>query len=277
MNERDATKFVILTRGRTGSTAIIDEINKHEDMVCWQELFINLDSDPMLKELYDKLGVDFDRYGLQDWFPTFDLWLKQTKMVKLFSKDLYFYKGKLLTISKIMKTYLQEMENYAFNLGNQAVGFKLLGHQVPNLPAFLAVLKELDYKVIYLERKNVVKQVLSGVIANKRKVYNQRNYTPDNKSFTVDLNEFKFLVSVEMSEVNIQKSMIEFSENETLYVSYEDFLSDRRRFHTAIFDFLKVEDKEIEESSFSIVIPDVKDVVKNYDEFSEFLHETWSC
>ncbi|PCJ83911.1 MAG: hypothetical protein COA54_14695 [Thiotrichaceae bacterium] len=277
MNEIDATKFVVLTRGRTGSTAIIDEINKHEDVVCWQELFINLDSDPMLKELYDNFGVDFDRYGLQDWFPTFDLWLKQTKTFKLFSKDVYFYKGKLLTISKIMKTYLQEMENHAFDLGNQAVGFKLLGHQVLNLPAFLAVLKELDYKVIYLERKNVVKQVLSGVIANKRKVYNQRNYIPDNKSFSVDLNEFKFLVSVEMSEVNVQKSMIEFSEIESLYVSYEDFLSDRKRFHTAIFDFLKVEDKEIEESSFSIVIPDVKNVVENYDEFSEFLHETWSC
>ena len=148
---------------------------------------------------------------------------------------------------------------------------------MPNLSAYLAVLKNLGYKVIYLERRNVVKQVLSGVIANKRKLYNQRNYTPDNKSFTIDLKEFKFLVRVEMAEVNRQKIMIEYSEVESLYVDYEDFLSDRKSFHTAIFDFLRVENKEIEESDFSIVIPEIKDVVENYAEFSEFLRETWGC
>lgn len=277
MKEIDVTKFVVLTRGRTGSTAILDELNKHEDIICLQELFISLDSDPMLKNLFDKHGVNFDRYGLQGWFPTFDLWSKKARVFKLFSKNIYFYKGKLLTTSKIMKTYMQEMEAHVFDLGSKSIGFKLLGHQVPNLPAFLAVLKDMGYKVIYLERKNVVKQVLSGVIANQRKVYNQRNYVPDNKSFTINLDEFKFLVSVEMSEVSKQKSMIEFSEVESLYVSYESFLSDRKSFHAAIFDFLRVEDKVIEESSFSIVIPDIKDVVENYKEFSGFLHETWGC
>ena len=277
MNEINATKFVVLTRGRTGSTAIVDELNKHEDAVCLQELFINLDNDPMLKGLFDKHGVNFDRYGLQDWFPTFDLWSKKARAFKLLSKSIYFYKGRPLTTSRIMKVYMQEMEDHVFNLGSKTIGFKLLGHQVLNLPAFLAVLKDLGYKVIYLDRKNVVKQVLSGVIANKRKVYNQRNYVPDNKSFTIDLDEFKFLVSVEMSEVIKQKSMIEFSEVDSLYVSYEDFLSDRKSFHTAIFAFLNIENQVIEESDFSIVIPEIKDVVENYAEFSEFLNETWCC
>jgi len=271
MSEISATKFVVLTRGRTGSTAIVDEINKHPDITCLQELFISLDSDPMLKGLFDKHGVNFDRYSLQDWFPTFDLWSKKARVFKLLSKSIYFYEGRLLTTSKIIEAYMQEMEGHVSGFGCEAIGFKLLGHQVPNLPAFLAVLKDRGYKVIYLERKNVVKQVLSGVIANKRKVYNQRNYVPDDKSFTIDLKEFKFLVSVEKSEVSKQKSMIEYSEVESLYVDYEDFLSDRKSFHTAIFNFLRVEDKVIEESDFSIMIPDIKDVVENYRELTDCL------
>ena len=121
--------------------------------------------------------------------------------------------------------------------------------------------------MIYLERKNVVRQVLSGVIANKRNKFNTKNYVSDGRLYELDLNHFKKLIKGELREIQSQKRMIERQGFDSLSINYEDFLNKRPAFFKRIFEFLGVENVLPEQSDFSIMVPNVKDVVKNYDEF----------
>jgi LPS sulfotransferase NodH len=137
----------------------------------------------------------------------------------------------------------------------------------------MSILKQRNYKVIYLERKNVVRQVLSGVIANKRKKFNAKNYVSDGQSYDLDLAKFKTLIQGELSAVVFQKKMVKAHGFDSLLINYEDFLNDRDAFFQKLFAFLGVENMLPENSSFSIMIPSVKDVVKNFNEFSECMDE----
>ena len=274
MSAGSLAKFVILTRGRTGSTAIIDEIDRHHNIFCCQELFINLRAAPDLYSLYKKHGVSFEEYGFHDkWFPIFALWSKQFKKSGLLSKLPFLKKVYNPTIVRSVNRYLDEIENYGVSLGYGVVGFKLLEHQVAEIPGFMALLKRRGYKVIYLERKNVVRQVLSGVIANKRKKFNVKNYVSDGQLYELDLNNFKKLMKGELREIQSQKRLIGRHGFDSLSINYEDFLNKRPAFFKRLFEFLGVENVLPEQSDFSIMIPSVKDVVKNYDEFYACLED----
>ncbi|AGS38788.1 hypothetical protein [Cycloclasticus zancles] len=267
MSAKSLTKFVILTRGRTGSTAIVDETNQHQDISCKQEVFVSLRVTP-LYALYQKYGTSFEEYGFnEEWFPIFALWLKQFKKSRLLSKVNFLKKiYNPLNIRRVNR-YLDELENHGVNLGCEVLGFKLLEHQVAEIPGFIALLKQRNYKVIYLERKNVVRQVLSGVIANKRKKFNAKNYQSDGQLYELDLNNFKSLIEGELHAIRSQKKMVEGNGFDSLLINYEDFLNNRPEFFKEIFEFLGVDNVLPEGSDFSIMIPNVKDVVKNYDEF----------
>jgi hypothetical protein len=268
MSAGSLVKFVILTRGRTGSTAIIDEIDRHQNIFCCQELFINLRAAPDLYSLYKKHGVSFEEYGFHDkWFPIFALWSKQFKKSGLLSKAPFLKKVYSPANVRRASRYLNELESRSVSLGYGVVGFKLLEHQVAEIPGFMALLKGRGYKMIYLERKNVVRQVLSGVIANKRNKFNTKNYVSDGRLYELDLNHFKKLIKGELREIQSQKRMIERQGFDSLSINYEDFLNKRPAFFKRIFEFLGVENVLPEQSDFSIMVPNVKDVVKNYDEF----------
>lgn len=268
MSAGSLVKFVILTRGRTGSTVIIDEIDRHQNIFCCQELFINLRAAPDLYSLYKKHGVSFEEYGFHDkWFPIFALWSKQFKKSGLLSKAPFLKKVYSPANVRRASRYLNELESRSVSLGYGVVGFKLLEHQVAEIPGFMALLKGRGYKMIYLERKNVVRQVLSGVIANKRNKFNTKNYVSDGRLYELDLNHFKKLIKGELREIQSQKRMIERQGFDSLSINYEDFLNKRPAFFKRIFEFLGVENVLPEQSDFSIMVPNVKDVVKNYDEF----------
>lgn len=266
---KNPSKFVVITRGRTGSTAIIDELNNHKDITCFQELFISLESRPSICECYKKFGLDFEKYGLVGWMPTYDPWIKLFKEINLALIKLYRKDFRIYTRARVLEKYFHEMEDMSIAQGSSAVGFKLLEHQYPSIRTMFNVLKKAGYKIIYLERTNVIRQVLSGVIANKRKIYNARSFVPEDEAFEIDMDEFEKLVNYEIKMVNSQKKMIEKSGVDSLFVAYEGFLEDRERFLKVIFDFVGVESIVPEETNFSIMIPDVKKVVSNYDEFSD--------
>lgn len=270
VSEKVKTKFVILTRGRTGSTVIVDEINQHQNISCKQEVFVSLREGTPVYSLYQKFGTDFSKYGFnREWIPTFQLWSKQFAKGGVFSRGSVFKKIQYLFGGHKVNKYLDELENHGANLGCSVLGFKLLEHQVSEIPNFMSILKQRNYKVIYLERKNVVRQVLSGVIANKRKKFNAKNYVSDGQSYDLDLAKFKTLIQGELSAVALQKKMVKAHGLDSLLINYEDFLNDRDTFFQKLFAFLGVENMLPENSSFSIMIPSVKDVVKNFDEFSE--------
>ena len=173
------------------------------------------------------------------------------------------------TSAGMVRRYLEETSQIELEMRKKAVGFKLLQNQADVARGFFRILRESGYKAIYLERVNVVKRVISGIIANKRKTYNAMNYQSSDDVYTIDMAEFKSLVDIEINAVNMEKRMLEKNGFEILYVTYEEFLEDRKGFYTQIFDFIGVDNVLPDETEFSIMIPSVSDVVENYEELKE--------
>lgn len=276
----DIQKFFVFTRGRTGSTAIVDEIDKHSDVTCWQELFIDLSSNSILAECYRKHGTQFDKYDIKkEWRPTYDLWLKQYKNIK----NLYFYRHLPVNKRFTVKRYLGYIENLEIERGRKAVGFKLLEHQGEKAPGLLDILKQRGYKAIYLERTNLVRLVLSGIIAEKRKRYNVKNYRHTGDAHFIDLDEFEKRMGYQEYLINRQKGLLDSKGYDTLYITYEDFMDNREILYREIFSFLGVDFQLPESTDYSIMIPEISDVVENYEEllarvkqmgYAEMLRET---
>lgn len=266
----DICKFFVYTRGRTGSTAIIDEINKHPDITCWQELFIALSKDPMMEGFYKKHGVHFDDYEIgMEWRPSFELWSKQYRKIRLLKMDLYLNNLKPATSATMAQQYLEEIERREIDRSKQAVGFKLIQVQAENTPGLFRVLKKQKYKAIYLERVNIIKRVISGIIAKKRHQYNALKYQPPNDTYTIDLDELQTIVHDEEESVKRQKWMLKKEKFNTLFITYEEFLENREKFYREIFEFLEVECRLPEKTDYSIMIPSVRDVVGNYEELQK--------
>lgn len=271
---QDICKFFVYTRGRTGSTAIIDEINKHPDVACWQELFIALSKDPMMGELYKKHGVCFDDYEIgMEWRPSFELWAKQYRKFQLLKMDLYIKNTMPVSSAAMVRYYLEEIVKRESDRSKKAVGFKLIQVQAEKTPGLFRVLKEQKYRAIYLERVNIIKRVISGIIAKKRRHYNAINYTPPNDAYVIDIDELQTIVHDEEESVKRQKWMLTKKKFKTLFVTYEDFLENRETFYGRLFDFLDVDYRLPEETDYSIMIPNIYDVVENYEEVRKHVNK----
>jgi hypothetical protein len=69
-------------------------------------------------------------------------------------------------------------------------GFKVLSHQFDEKPFIGDLLKRRGYhRVIYLTR-SVARQVLSGMVAAKREVYNTQEKFEDVRRYQIDLDKF---------------------------------------------------------------------------------------
>ena len=234
--------FIIMTRGRTGSTAVIDSLNKTNSICTEQELF---------------LKYNFKR-NMERFIEPFDVWLDQVPLLP----RLY---GKLFSNEALVKSYLREVEARSMSTGKIAFGFKVLSHHFDQRPSLKDALLESGYRTIYL-RRNVPRQVISGMVANLRGVYNvlaTENYKEDSR-YTIDVNEFESLVKSELQEIANDLDVLETGGGEFIEVTYEDFMADRYSFFNQIFEFLGVPTETPQESSYSILIRDISGVVENY-------------
>ncbi|WP_339641372.1 sulfotransferase [uncultured Porticoccus sp.] len=247
--------FFIMTRGRTGSTAIIDSLNKSKNIVSAQELFIKL---PYKKH------QDEEYYTST---PRFDVWSE--------SKGYHFkIFQRFLGQSFIIRKYLAQIEKINANNKTIAFGFKVLSHHFEERPMLKYILQKRAYKVVYLTR-NIPRQVISGMVAKQRGKYNahdRENYR-DDAIYKIDIDEFKSLVAWETQEVANDISMLESSGFRFIQVRYEDFIETSDIFFAKIFSFLEIPEEKLPKSSFSIMIKDPKHVIQNYNEVEQCLSE----
>ncbi|WP_038246569.1 hypothetical protein [Ghiorsea bivora] len=264
-------KFIVFTRGRTGSTAIVDEIDSHTKALCLQEPFIPLEG---IKELMKALesGESYESVSKTRKFVPFELWLKQWRIFCFLRKRFYWRRLRLVGEKGILRSYLRDLELNAINKGMErkvAFGFKLLVNHLDNWPKLSEVLYEGGYVVVYLERKNVVRKVLSGIVASKRGVYNRKNFQHVSENFEIDLDDFEMRVRSELVLVEKEKDMLRKVGFDLLSVSYEDFLQNRNTFLRELFEFIGVDFELPKESEYSIMIKDMKSTVSNYEALLE--------
>lgn len=238
-------KFILVTRGRTGSTAVIDELDKCRDLVTTQELFLRINRTGK----YYKL------------LPPFDYWKQQAcwwkRIVPNYFRD-----------PRQAKIYLMLAEKLAHNQAAKGFGFKVLSNHFDERPFLGRLLRKRGYRVVYL-RRNIVWQVLSGMVANQRGIYNSLEKVVDERRYQISIEKFKGRVQSERDAVKNDCAMLGKMHFDVIEVSYEDFCANREVFYSGIFNFLHLPPEKPPSSDFVKVIEDPRMVIANYDEVAD--------
>lgn len=242
-------KFVLVTRGRTGSTAVLDELGKTMDLLTTQELFLRGTFPEKLLKDYYKLLPPFDLWRQHDW------WWERIILAR--------YRD-----ARQAHRYLIHAETLAQQQGAKAFGWKVLSHQFDERPFLSILLKQHDYRAVYL-RRNIARQVLSGMVAKQCGIYNSREKIVDKRSYHINLDEFQWHIEWERESVKKDIAWLGVEEFDFVEISYEDYCANREAFYGKIFNLLNLPLESPPQSDFVKMIEDPKIAIENYDEVAE--------
>ncbi|MFM0212253.1 sulfotransferase domain-containing protein [Paraburkholderia sediminicola] len=247
-------KFFLMTRGRTGSSAIIDELNNVSHIKSPSlEPFLRIDFEQFIKKQPEVLDQ------IEMMMP-FELWVNKL-WVKFVAK--YF-----LNDRRLINRYLKREEYLASRDGSQAFGFKVLSHHFDETPQLSKVLLSREYRALYLTR-NAARQVISGMVAKKRGIYNTKNQYKSDGRWALDVDEFRYLVKVETEARSNDICFLTESGFNFIEIYYEQFLGNRTAFFNRIFDFLDLPIELPRPSSYSVMIENIKGTIDNYQDIAE--------
>lgn len=283
----------MLTRGRTGSSAILDELGT-TSIYAPQELFADFSGALMegtLKE-YTQSAPPFDIWkaiflgkGKQAWKEMFIVQKESADdpdrflytLIRILNKTAPFLlrNNRLLgrKIERILiERYLDSIEGQAADNNKTGIIFKVLSPNLMARKSLLGVLRDRGYRSLFLVRKNVVRHVLSILLAHYRSqaegknMYYKRGPLGELAPCAINLDEFERRVELEQKCVADDSSLLTKGGVEYLNVTYEDFCDDREKFYSEIFPFMGVEYQLPENTNLSIMVPDIRKAVSNYDE-----------
>ncbi len=244
-------KFVLLTRGRTGSTAVIDELHQTKGLRAAQELFLTWNFDTHIPE-YDRT---------YNFVPPLDVWKQQKAWWKWLPRS-------LRTEDRIAGRYLGEAEALAQQRGALAFGFKVLSNNLVERPYLEQLLQQRGYCAIYLTR-NLARQVISGMVASQSGIFNSTDATLRLQSYCIDLDKFQALAEWERRE--FQKDLEQLTARKTPFtvVTYEDFCGNRGVFYGRIFEFLGLPLEMPARTDYTVLIKDLSQTIENYQAVAE--------
>lgn len=249
-------KFILVTRGRTGSTAVLDELGKSRSLCAMQELFARFPWTENEKLL--KAHNEGKRITYYELLIPFDVWRRQglwwERMIPAYYSD-----------SRQANKYLMHAEKLAQSQGVKGFGWKVLSHHFDQRPFLGKLLKQHGYRAIYLKR-NSVRQVLSGMVAEQRGIYNSLKNVVDERSYHINLDEFQWHVKWERECVKNDCARLSAEHFDFIEVSYEDYCANREAFYSKVFNFLNLQLELPPPSDFVKMIKEPKMVIGNYDE-----------
>ncbi|ATX80295.1 hypothetical protein Ga0123461_1883 [Mariprofundus aestuarium] len=269
-------KFFIFTRGRTGSTAIIDELDNHPDIVALQELFISLEKSPELSKAYLEHGKGFYKHISAPYqVLPYGAWSSQYRRFRLPVIGVtYLACNRLISEKGMLSLYLDQSEQRTLLSGQgKRFGFKVLANHFDERPDLAGALKARGYMAIYLERKNTVKLILSGLIARQRGIYNLKNYIASEESYVIDLEDFEKRVIWAKDSVQKEKTWLKEKGFDVHVITYEDFVEDRETFFQGICSMLDIPFMLPPETDYSVMIPDLSKTIANYESLVTKVHE----
>ena len=113
------------------------------------------------------------------------------------------------------------------------------------------------------------------MLAENRGLYNSRvqvKFPP----CSIDLDRFEFCVAWEMRCVEEDRALLKGNGIEYVEVTYEDFCSNREKFYTDLFSYMKVDYLLPKSSSFSVMVPDIREAITNFDELESRVSSMFS-
>ena len=246
-------KFVLFTRGRTGSTAVMDSLSKADGIIALQEPFISFEG---MRFARFPVGNASMRY-YSDYLPGSRPSNPETRR---------FGQGILDMIG--VPLYIGRLETLASHASPSAFGFKIISHHAKVHRNLISTLAARNYRCIYLSR-NTVRQAISGVVAAARKEYNTSVQPSAKPKVRIDTEYIARLARWESAARDLDLQEISASGMPLAKVDYESFLSDRENFFQTIFDFLEIRSDPPPETDFKIMIDSLENHIENIDEVRE--------
>jgi LPS sulfotransferase NodH len=154
--------------------------------------------------------------------------------------------------------------------GHPAVGFKTKLSQVKDREGFAGLLEEMGARIILLQRRNIVKHVVSWV--NSERIHDATGrwnlWNEENRLPPAAIDVAKFDRRLEQVEKG-KRALESYAENvdlPTLRLYYEDLLVDKRATLERIFSFLEVSFEPVRGGSIKNTSDDLREAVSNFDE-----------
>lgn len=234
----DLLKVVVVTRGRTGSSAITQELGQAPGCRSEQEAF----SLTPPAELFD--------------FPAFETWRGNQA-------------GDEVALGH---AYLAALETDARERGCDALFWKLLSNHCVERPYIGDLLRQRGYRAIHL-RRQPMRQVVSGLVAQQSGIYVTTDRRALRRRYHVDVEKLRQLTAVERFETNRDEAWLYKHRLGAVDAAYEDYLADRSAFFARIYRGLGLPEALPDPTRFAVTIPDLQAAIANYDEIRSVAEE----
>ena len=247
------------TDGRTGSTAICDEIGNHSDLACWQELF-TYGANLAFLDGADLSKMPSIEQGLADGVLTYEMFRR------LCDESTRGHAS--------LSRYFDYLGSKAGSLGKEAFGFKLLYNHATHWEGdgLLDTLAQRGFAVLHNLRLDFVRKYISGAIASKTGRWNTRSQVVHREMVVLDPDLCRENSAVSLTRYRKYDADIRAKGFSVLTETYEDFLDERVNFLNVIFDFLGVELERVADSDWQKVTPqDLSTLVENYQDFESLI------
>lgn len=262
-DNRNYSKYIILTTNRTGSNYLRSFLMTSPNIVCFGELF-------------NQERVLFNYPGFPD------------------ERDKNILAVRNFDSTKFAENFIYR--NYHDNI--KAVGFKMMYHNQSEGNDVWNYLRELKgLKVIHLRRKNLLDSLISLKLAEKTNIW---SVIDEDFARKAALNDLEDAIPVKMLTSNDENTTLEidynlcnnyfdsvtkyashysryFSKTQVEEVFYEDLQSNPRGIIDRVFDFIEIERKECYSPMKKVNNRSASEVISNYNELKDkFKGTQWS-
>lgn len=241
----DYCKFIILTRGRSGSNFLRGLLNSHDQIVAFGELFRS----------YDSIGWDL---------PDYDKYLQSRRLKAL--------------IQNRPDRFLKEKVFKKFPRQIGAVGFKIFYYHAQNdsrKTVWTFLKNQKDLKIIHLKRNNTLKVLLSLKRAFKTDKWTDITGSGE-EDFTVSLGYEECLHEFTWAQEIKKQYDVYFENHHKIDVFYENLSRNYGSEMRRIQEFLGVHYKILEPSTYKQTKQPLSKIITNYFELKkEFKNTPW--
>ena len=251
MTGTDARRdFFILTAPRSGSTVLVQTLDKHPQVFCAGEL------------LHHSNKIHHSEWHYPFW---------GIKKRKGFSRLLFsganYIKGYFSGVPYIKKFYTSRNEK-------DVRGFKLMISHVKDFPTVWKYLSGNNFKMIILLRRNSFRGALSSFRARQIGIFHtNKDMQLAEKKIEIDTASLKKRVD-ELEK--IKADILELSEGKNrIIIWYEDF-ENWQQMLDKIFDFLNVKNLNIAPELAKTSKDDWREGVKNYQEIEDIMKDKYA-
>jgi len=267
--------FVIVTSGRTGSTAIVKWLNSSNLIRCHNEVFLSYHS-----ESRDSFGYYVSKVLKRPWLYKLGLhWRIAGKEGRKISiKYVYQFMESLFSDPKFSAPWKDLNKKSVYNKNEfyeteKLVGFKVGYTQYYSLYGLRKWIREQDIYIIHLSRKNLLKKHISKKMADLTSVWHSQNKVNDAK-LKLDIPFAISRIEAANKMVNEMNEDFKVANKNVLEIYYEDFLdlSKRKVLAQQLAEFFG-EDFEtfgnLETSMKKLNSNKLSDILSNYEEVKE--------